>query len=276
VQPHLTLRTKAIVPVHLGGWPVDTPALMTLARDRAVAVIEDCAQAHGATVDGRPVGAFGDFAAFSFCQDKISTTGSEGVLLTMDDERWWREAWAFKDHGKSYEAIFERDHPPGFRYVYDSFGTNWRMLEIQAAIGRFQLRKLPEWHARRHAIGSRLDATLRELPALRVPVVPERLRHAYYRTYAYVRPEALRGDWDHQRIADEVSALNVPCYVGSATERYLDKAFREAGLGPAERLPVAREPGETSLCFLCHPTLTDEHVERAIEVVTEVVGRATR
>jgi dTDP-4-amino-4,6-dideoxygalactose transaminase len=276
VQPHLTLRTKAIVPVHLGGWPVDTPALMTLARDRAVAVIEDCAQAHGATVDGRPVGAFGDFAAFSFCQDKIVTTGGEGGLLALDDERAWRDAWAFKDHGKSYEAIFERDHPPGFRYVYESFGTNWRMLEIQAAIGRFQLRKLPAWHARRHAIGSRIEAGLRNLPALRVPSVPERLRHAYYRAYAYVRPAALRSGWDRQRIADEVSAVGVPCYVGSAAEIYLEKAFRDAGLAPAERLPVARELGETSLAFLCHPTLSDEHVGRTNEVVAEVMRRATR
>jgi dTDP-4-amino-4,6-dideoxygalactose transaminase len=230
-----------------------------------------------ARVAVRPVGAYGDLAAFSFCQDKILTTGCEGGLLAMDDERKWRDAWAYKDHGNSYEAIYERDHPPGFRYVYESFGTNWRMLEVQAAIGRLQLGKqLPEWHARRHAIGTRIDAALRELPGLRVPVDPSRLRHGYYRTYAYVRPDALRSDWDRQRIADEVSAQGVPCYVGSAAEIYLEKAFRDAGLGPAERLPVAREIGETSLCFLCHPTLTDEHVGRAVEVVSEVVGRATR
>ena len=276
VERVLTQRTKAIIPVHLGGWPVDLPPLLGLAREHDIAVIEDCAQAHGAAIDGAPVGSFGEFAAFSFCQDKIITTGGEGGLLAMDDERWWRTAWAFKDHGKSYEAIFERNHPPGYRYVYESFGTNWRMLEVQAAIGRIQLRKLPDWHARRHAIGSRMDAALRELPALRVPVVPEHLRHAYYRAYAYVRPEALRSGWDRQRIADEVSARGVPCYTGSAAEIYRDKAFRDAGLGPASRLPVARELGETSLCFLCHPTLTDDHVGLAIEVAQGVVGRATR
>jgi len=167
----------------------------------------------------------------------------------------WHAAWAYKDHGKSFEAIYERDHPPGFRYVYESFGTNWRMLEIQAAIGRIQLRKLPTWHARRHTIGSRIDTALRDLPALRVPTVPERLRHAYYRTYAYVRPHALRSDWTRQRIADEISAAGVPCYVRSAADIYREKAFRDAGLGPAEPFPVAREFGETSLCSLCHPTL---------------------
>ena len=276
VEAVRTPRTRAVIAVHLGGWPVDMPALMDLGRAHGIAVIEDCAQAHGATIDGRPVGAHGDLAAFSFCQDKILTTAGEGGLLVLDDERMWRAAWAYKDHGKSFEAIYERDHPPGFRYVYESFGTNWRITEIQAAIGRIQLRKLPLWHARRHAIGSRLDAAFRDLPALRVPVVPDHLRHAYYRAYAYVRPPTLRSDWDRQRIADEISAQGVPCYVGSAAEIYREKAFRDAGLAPAAPLPVARELGETSLCFLCHPTLSDEAVERAIGVVTDVMGRATR
>ena len=150
------------------------------------------------------------------------------------------------------------------------------MLEVQAAIGRLQLCKLPAWHECRHAIGTRINASLPELPSLRVPVVPERLRHAYYRAYAYVRPDALRSDWDRQRVIDEIAAQGVPCYAGSAAEIELEKAFRDAGLGPTERLPVAQELGETSLCFLCHPTLTDEHVEGAIEVVVGVMGRGVR
>jgi len=150
------------------------------------------------------------------------------------------------------------------------------VLEVQAAIGRIQLTKLPAWSERRHAIGTRYGEALRPLPALRVPHVPERLRHAYYRFYAYVRPDALASGWDRQRIADEVAATGVPCYVGSASELYLEKAFRDAGLGPADRFPVARELGDTALALLCHPTLSDEAVERTIEVVGEVVGRATR
>jgi len=150
------------------------------------------------------------------------------------------------------------------------------VLEVQAAIGRIQLTKLPAWSERRHAIGTRYGEALRPLPALRVPHVPERLRHAYYRFYAYVRPDALRSGWDRQRIADEVAATGVPCYVGSASELYLEKAFRDAGLGPADRFPVARELGDTALALLCHPTLSDEAVERTIDVVSEVVTRATR
>ena len=276
LEPVLTPRTKAVVPVHLGGWPAEMPGVMELARTHGVAVIEDCAQAHGATIDGRPVGSFGDFAAFSFCQDKILTTGGEGGLLTTDEERWWRDAWAFKDHGKSYEAMYERKHPPGFRFVYDSFGTNWRMLEAQATIGRLQLKKLPLWHDRRREIGTRYATAFTPLAALRVPRPPARMRHAYYRFYAYVRLAALRTGWDRQRIVDEVAAAGVPCFVGSASELYLERAFVDSGFAPAKRLPVASELGDTALALLCHPTLSDESIERTIEVVCEVVARATR
>jgi len=276
VAPCITPRTKAVIPVHLGGWPVDMPELMALADAHGLAVVEDCAQAHGATVNGRPVGSFGQFAAFSFCQDKIVTTGGEGGLLALDDEAAWRCAWAYKDHGKSYEAVYEREHPPGFRWVHESFGSNWRMLEVQAAIGRVQLRKLPEWTARRRRHAARLEEALRPLPALRVPRVPEHLGHAYYRLYAYVRPEALASGWSRQRIVDEVVAAGVPCFGGSCSEIYLERAFSDAGLGPAERLPVARELGDTAIALLVHPTLDDAAIDRTVEVVAGVVKRATR
>ena len=276
VEPLITRRTRAIIPVHLGGWPVEMPQLSELAASHNIAIIEDCAQAHGATIDGKPVGSFGEFAAFSFCQDKIITTGGEGGLLATSNEEWWRKAWAYKDHGKSYEAVYEGEHPPGFRWLHESFGTNWRMLEVQAAIGRIQLARLEETHARRQQIGRRIEAGLRELPAMRVPEVPSHMSHAYYRVYGYVRPEALASDWTRQRIVDEINAQGVPCFSGSSSEIYLEKAFKDAGLGPAERLPVARELGETSLAFLAHPTLSDEAVERTIEVAKDVITRATK
>ena len=276
VAPCITARTKAIIPVHLGGWPVDMPELMELADAHGVAVVEDCAQAHGATVQGRPVGSFGQLAAFSFCQDKILSTGGEGGLLALDDEAAWRRAWAYKDHGKSYEAVYERDHPPGFRWLHESFGTNWRMPEVQAAIGRVQLTKQPEWTSRRRQHAERLEENLGALPALRVPSVPPHLGHAYYRLYVYVRREALASGWDRQRIVDEVVAAGVPCFSGSCSEIYRERAFREAGIGPPERHPVARELGETAIALLVHPTLEDNAIDRTVEVVCRVVTSATK
>ena len=276
VAPLITKRTRALIPVHLAGWPVDMPAIMSLARAHDLTVIEDCAQAHGATVEGRPVGAFGDAAAFSFCQDKILTTGGEGGLLALDDEGAWRRAWAYKDHGKSYEAVYEREHANGFRWLHESFGTNWRMLEVQAAIGRRQLAKLPQWRARRRAHAHRIQSALAELELLRVPQVPANMEHAYYRLYVYLRPEALATGWDRQRVADEIVADGVSCFSGICSEIYLERAFQSAGLGPSERLPVARELGTTALAFVVHPTLSDCAIDRTIEVARSVLKRATR
>ena len=138
IKAVLTKKTKGIVAVHLAGWPCDMQPIMELAREKNIRVIEDCAQAHGARYQGRSVGSLGDVAAWSFCQDKIMTTGGEGGMVTTNDQGLWSVMWSFKDHGKSWEAVYERDHPPGFRWVHDSFGTNWRMTEMQAAIGRIR------------------------------------------------------------------------------------------------------------------------------------------
>lgn len=272
----LTPRTKAIIAVHLAGWPCDMDPIMELAREHGLYVIEDCAQAHGALYRGRHVGTIGHVGCFSFCQDKILTTGGEGGLLVTNDEDVWRKAWAFKDHGKSYDAVYHREHAPGFRWLHESFGTNWRMLEIQAAIGRLQLRKLPEWTRRRGENARVLQECFSTLGALRVPVVPPDITHAQYKFYVYVRPERLREGWSRDRIMNEVTARGAPCFTGSCSEIYLERAFVDAGYGPAQPLSVAHELGETSLMFLVHPTLTPEDMHAVADVVEAVLLGATR
>ncbi|WP_104992110.1 DegT/DnrJ/EryC1/StrS aminotransferase family protein [Deinococcus sp. NW-56] len=276
IRPLITPKTRAIIAVHLAGWPCDMDPIMELAREHDLVVIEDCAQAHGAFYKGRPVGSIGHAGAFSFCQDKIMTTGGEGGLLALNDTEVWRRAWAFKDHGKSYEAVYEREHPPGFRWLHESFGTNWRMLEVQAAIGRLQLRKLPDWIERRRANAAVLNERFAHHRALRLTLPEEDIFHSYYKYYAYVRPEELRDGWDRDRLMTEIAARGVPCFSGSCSEIYLEKAFRDAGYGPGERLPVARELGETSLMFLVHPTLSPADLHRMADAVDDVLAQATR
>jgi dTDP-4-amino-4,6-dideoxygalactose transaminase len=270
----LTERTRALVVVHLAGWPADMPAIMAFAAEHDLIVIEDCAQANGAMIDGRHVGSFGHAAAFSFCQDKIITTGGEGGLLLLDDEEVWRRAWSYKDHGKSYEAVYERAHPPGYRWLHESFGTNWRLTEPQSAIGRVQLRKLEAWVTVRNRHASRLIAGLGDHPALRIPLPPAHVRHAYYKFYAFLRPERLRPGWDQLRIFTTVEAAGVPCYTGSCSEIYRELAFVGSGLGPEGRLPVAAELGTTSLMLLVHPTLADAAIDRTIEVLRRTLDDA--
>jgi dTDP-4-amino-4,6-dideoxygalactose transaminase len=275
VERVLTERTRAILPVHLGGWPCEMGELRALAQSRGLLVIEDCAQAHGASVDGQMVGSFGEIGAWSFCQDKIITTGGEGGMVTTDDAELWSRMWSYKDHGKSWNAVYEREHPPGYRWLHESFGTNGRMLEMQAAIGRIQLRRLFEWTAARTANARSYIEVLRRFEhAVRIPEPRPGLAHAYYRLYAYVRPEGLRAGWNRDRIVAEINALGIPALHGGCPEVYLEKAF-EAGLRPAERLPVARELGETSLAFLTHPTLSRDDVERTRAAIERVFSEAS-
>lgn len=277
IAPVLTPRSRAILCVHLGGWPCDMTGMMALAEARGLAVIEDCAQAHGARHRGRSVGSFGQIGAWSFCQDKIMTTGGEGGMVTTDDPELWSWMWSYKDHGKSWEAVHERQHRPGFRWLHEGFGTNWRMLEVQAAIGRIQLQRLGDWvEARTRNARAVAAVAARHDGAIRAPMPDARDIHAYYRFYAYVRPEGLRAGWDRDRIMAEIGALDLPVLTGGCSEAYLEKAFEGTGLRPTERLPVARELGETSLAFLTHPTLTEKDMARMCEGLDRVLAAAAR
>lgn len=274
IRAVLTPKTRAVIAVHLAGWPCDMAPIMALAEEHGLRVIEDGAQAHGAAIDGRPIGTFGDVAAFSFCQDKIITTGGEGGMLVTNDPDLWRRGWSYKDHGKNYDAVHAKDHPPGFRWLHHDVGSNWRLTEFQAAIGRVQLRRLEAWRARRQDLAARLNEAFDAFPALRITEPPAGIDHAYYRNYAFVRPERLEDGWDRDRIMQEVAAKGVPCFSGSCSEIYLERAFDHLPGRPAERLPVAKELGETSLAFLVHPTLTDDDIARTIQAVGDVMAAA--
>ena len=289
IAPVITPRTKAIIVVHLAGRAADMDLIMALAEKHGLYVIEDCAQAHGARYKGRSVGSIGHIGAWSFCQDKIMTTGGEGGMVTTNDEALWRSMWSYKDHGKSYAAVYEREHPSGFRWLHESFGTNWRMMEMQAAIGRIQLKRMAEWTAVRQKNAEAFWQVGREFNLIRVPdskvgTCPKTCgsckegsepstqgcAHAAYKCYMFVNPEHLAQGWSRDRIIEEIVARGVPCYQGSCSEVYLEKAFDNTGWRPAASLPVAKELGETSLMFLVHPTLTEEEIAKTCSVMNEV------
>lgn len=276
IERVLTERTRAVIPVHLAGWPCDMSPIMDLASNRGLKVLEDCAQAHGAHYWGCPVGSLADAGAFSFCQDKIITTAGEGGLLATRDEELWRRAWSYKDHGKEWDAVYNRQHAPGFRWVHESFGTNWRLTETQAAIGRLQLRKLPAWRETRARNAARYIEAFAGLEALRVPLPPAGMEHAWYKFYAYVRPEALKAGWSRDRLIAEISGRGVPCFSGSCSEIYLERAFDRTDLRPKERLAVAMELGETSLMFLVHPTLSEQQAAQMAAIAADVVRNGSR
>lgn len=272
IEAAITPKTKAIIVVHLAGWPCKMPEIMRLARDRGLLVIEDCAQAHGAKIDDRPVGSFGDIGAWSFCQDKIMSTAGEGGMILTKDPSLWEAAWSFKDHGKSWQRVNSGDHPPGFRWLHESFGSNYRLTELQAAIGRLQLGYLDDWIAKRRANAARINKGISDIPALRKTLPSEREFHSYYKFYAFVRPSQLRDGWSRDRILNALAAEGLPGLSGSCPEIYREKAFESLGIKP---LPVARELGETSIMLPVHPTLAANDVDDMVRGLRKVFATAS-
>ena len=283
----LTPKTKGIICVHFAGWPCDMDPIMALASLHNIKVIEDCAQAHGAMYKGRSVGSIGHIGAWSFCQDKIMTTGGEGGMATTNDETLWRKMWAYKDHGKSYQAVYEKEHPPGFRWVHESFGSNFRMIEIQAAIGRIQLKHISEWSAKRNEITLSILKAFEPFKAIRLPNFKcnrkcikdcsslSQCKHAQYKCYVYVDNTNLKEGWSRDRIVHEIEMRGVPCFQGGCSEVYLEKAFEGTGFMPKNRLPIAKMLGDASLMFLVHPTLTQENIKKTKEVIVDVLKSAS-
>ncbi|BFL84863.1 DegT/DnrJ/EryC1/StrS aminotransferase family protein [Shewanella baltica] len=276
IKEVLTPKTKAVIVVHLAGMPADMDSIMALSKVHGFYVIEDCAQAHGAKYKGRSVGTIGHIGAWSFCQDKIMTTGGEGGMVTTNDKALWSAMWSYKDHGKSFDAIYNREHPPGFRWLHESFGTNWRMTEMQSAIGRIQLARMQDWTAKRRANAKAIDAAVADLNVVRTVNVPDYIEHAEYKHYMFIRPENLAKGWSRDRIIDEIVAAGVPAYQGSCSEVYLEKAFDNTPWRPDVPLPNAVGLGETSLMFLVHPTLTQAEIDRSCQVIRHVLLQAQK
>ena len=275
IAPMITTKTKAIIAVHLAGWPCDMDDIMQLADSRGIKVIEDCAQAHGGAYKGKPLGGIGHAAAWSFCQDKIMTTGGEGGMVTTNDAALWDRMWSFKDHGKNFDTVYNKKHAPGFRWLHESFGTNWRLTEMQSAIGRIQLGRMPSWTQARSANAQSLINALGQFECIRIPLTDPENQNAFYKLYAYVEADKLSKGWSRDRIVAEINAKGVPCMQGSCSEIYLEKAFDGTGWRPQENLSVAKELGETSLMFLVHPTLSPENIEDAVAAIRDVLSAAT-
>ena len=145
-------KVKAIIVVHLNGLSCDMDPILKFVKKNRILLIEDCSQAHGASYKGNKVGSFGDVSTWSFCQDKIISTGGEGGMISTNDKRLWLRLWSLKDHGKNYKSVFFKNHKIGFKWLHDDFGSNYRMTEIQATIGREQLKSLDKQIQKRNLI----------------------------------------------------------------------------------------------------------------------------
>lgn len=276
VEAVITNRTRAIMPVHLGGWPCDMTGFMDLAERRGLKVIEDCAQAHGARIGGRSVGSFGHANAWSFCLDKMITTGGEGGMVTTDDEDLWSQMWSYKDHGKDYDAVYIKSHPPGYQWLHEGWGTNWRLTEPQSALGLVQLKRMPVWTAARAHNARIFRERFNRLSAVHVPWPSDEITHAWYRLYVHVKKDALKDGWSRDRIQAECMVRGLSLSVGSCSEIYRENCFGTSCLAPSVPLPNARAMTNLCLAFLVHPGLTDDMLHAVADVFEDVVIEATR
>ncbi|MEM7083803.1 MAG: DegT/DnrJ/EryC1/StrS aminotransferase family protein [Pseudomonadota bacterium] len=276
VERMLTPQTKAIIAVHLAGWPCDMDGLIALCSSRGIHIIEDCAQAHGAEFRGKKVGSMGVLGSFSFCTDKIMTTGGEGGVITLNDADLYQALWSLKDHGKSQSKSEQPGEPGLFKFMIEGVGSNYRMTEMQSSMARVQLGHLEDWVAKRRQFAAQLNQGFSSVAGLRLTLPPDDIKHAYYKFYAFVDAPRLKAGWDRNRILVELIERGVPVGSGSCSEIYQEHAFQSMGLAPEKPLSVAHELGQTSIMFQVHPTLTTEHIARVIEETIDVMKRATK
>ena len=262
--------------MHLAGWPCEMDEIIDIGNEFNLLIIEDCSQAHGAKYKNQSVGSIGDIGCWSFCQDKIMTTGGEGGMITTNSESLWQKMWAYKDHGKSYKSVFNYKHPKGFQWLHESFGTNYRMTEMQAAIGRIQIKKMPKWQKSRLRNANMIWTFCRECKGLYVPDIPTYIEHAAYKCYVFLKFSELKKDWNRDRIIEEINKFGIPCMYGSCSEVYLEKAFSDTCFRPKMRLKNAKKLGDTSLMFLVHPTLTKDDINLTCKGIKSVMELASR
>lgn len=259
--------TRAILCVHLAGWPCDMAALRALCDRHRLYLVEDCAQAHGAAIGGRRVGSFGDVAAFSFCTDKIMSTGGEGGMLTTNDRDLWVRAWAYKDHGKNPDVLAAAPGGTAFRYVHDSFGSNFRLTEMQAAIGRRQLAKLPDWLARRRANAAALAEALADHPAIAVPRPAAGTTSAWYKFNLQLHLDHLPAGASSESIVAALRRRGISCGTGSCPDMSREGAFAGLAVKTDRGLPVARQVGARNLMLAVDHLLDPRTMRRIADAI---------
>ncbi len=280
IEPKITNNTKAISIVHLAGWPAEMDKICDLAKTYKLNIVEDCSQAHGAYIITKGckkyVGTFGDVATWSFCQDKIMSTAGEGGMISTNNKDLWDYIWSLKDHGKSWDIVNNKNDSQGFKWLHNNFGSNYRLTEFQSAIGRLQLKELPNWISLRSKNANILKDYLINLPLLRIPIPPNNIKHVWYKFYAYLNPKYLSDGWTRNRILEEIKLAGYPGLSGSCSEIYKEKCFKKIGFTPKDYLPVAKILGDTSLMFLVHPTISEEQMHLYAETIKKIILKAQK
>lgn len=291
IKAVLSPRTRAIICVHLAGWACEMDEIMDFAEQNNLKIIEDCAQCVSGKYKNKMLGSIGHIAIFSFCQDKIISTGGEGGMLTCNDSELYKRAWTYKDHGKDFDKYNKHSQHPlvddtasDDNSYYTSLGTNYRMTEMQAAIGRIQLKKLPEWANLRRKYADMLNSGFKDVYGLRTVIPPNYIFHAYYKYYVFIELDKLCSGWDRNRIINAINAEGVLCQLGSTWGIGMETAWKnikctitgnQHNYQLKKHFPNDHFVGSTILMFQVHPTLDIETISDTIMAVKKVMEVAT-
>tara|TARA_Y100000739_G_scaffold227161_1_gene236094 strand:- start:10061 stop:11230 length:1170 start_codon:yes stop_codon:yes gene_type:complete len=271
IEPLISKHTKAICVVHIGGWPCDMESICDLAKKYGIYVIEDCSQAHGAQINGKSVGSFGDVSIWSFCQDKIISTGGEGGMLTTNSKDIYEKVWSFRDHGKTKNLMQVKNKSNEFRFIHENFGSNFRLTEIQSAIGRIQLRNISKINKIRTKNAEILLETLSQIECVRIPLPEKKFKHGWYKFYCYLNIDNLKEGWNREKIIKEINKAGYPAFSGGCSEIYLENCFLKNNISPNKRLKNAKLLGETSLMFVVHNTITIPKMKEYAEFIGRIL-----
>jgi dTDP-4-amino-4,6-dideoxygalactose transaminase len=283
-------KVKAIILVHLNGLPCDLDPIIKFTKKKKIFLIEDCSQAHGSVYKGKKVGSFGDVATWSFCQDKIISTGGEGGIISTNNKKIWKKCWSYKDHGKNYDTVFKKKHKTGFRWLHDDLGTNNRMTEIQASLGRYQLKYLDQQLEKRNKIANLYLDGLKHLwnkfdilkkPDFKCETCPLKnfiykkctsCYHSFYKLNFFINHKKI----NQIKIIRELNKNKIFCNIGSCPEIYREKIFQKLNAYPKKRLFNAKLLGKTSIMFPIIPSKSLVSIKKEIKLITKIFNNYLR
>ena len=273
IKKKVSKRTKAIIVVHLGGMPSNIIEIMKFAKRRNIKVIEDCSQAHGAKVKNKYVGSFGDIAIWSFCNDKIMNTLGEGGMLCTNNKKIYQNAWSLRDCGKnilSVRKINKKDFK--FKWLHDFNGSNYRMTEIQAAIGNFQLKMLPFWVKKRNEYANKIKKIVKNYKFVSVFNYNKNYINAYYRLYILINQNYLKKNWNTEKIINELNKKKIICNFGACPLIYKEKVFLKKGY--KLYLKNAENLNNNTISFTIHPNLKSDYFKHLKKELNKIFKKA--
>ncbi len=225
IKKVVTNKTKAIIAVHLGGVPCDIIKISNFAKKNNISLIEDCSQAHGASVKNRKVGSFGRISVFSFCNDKIISTGGEGGIVLTNEKQLYRKVYEYKDHGKDFKQ--QNKFLLNYNYIHNTFGTNYRITEFQSCLGRIQLKKLNKNLRTRNFIAKSIYKLSNKFPILfREPIFNKDNYNAYYVCYLFLNKNGIKKNININKIINTLRNSGIICSIGACPELYKEKVFK--------------------------------------------------